>query len=397
MSFVRFPRCAPQLVELENRCTPAIVVDTTVWNPLLPGSLPNAIEEANATAGQDEIQFDWTELGNTPNFVVPADESLEVTEGVIIQAGGGNTYAKFTGFRPFLFTHMLPAPAPIGQLPAVDSVINGGYFDGCNVAGDDGGAIKLTAGTLTLNYNRFIGNQAGSGGAVFVGAEGTLFVGAAQGQPPAPTAFAEVLGSSAVFFKSNLAGADGGAIRTIGGHVKLYRAAFYNNEADLVGGAVAVTLGGTIFAGAVPNSEDAPEVKFVQNEADEGGVIHLLGGTSSLTSASFTANKALSGDGGAIYVSSDLTITNGNFFSNTATGDGGAIRVVAGTTDISGGTIQENTAGGDGGGIAVSGALGVVNASGVAFIRNTATGNGDQYRANLGGMFNNDGTCTFTT
>lgn len=219
-----------RLTKLEDRCTPAIMVDTTVWDPLLDGSLPFAIATANAANGQDTIQFDWGELGDTPVFTVPADEGVEVTDGVIIIAGSGNVYAKFSGSTPFFFTHNK-------EEGSTESVINGGVFDGCSgLDSAHGGAIALTGGTLSLNYNRFIDNTADFGGAVSVASGATLLVGAAQGMPPQPDDYPEVIGSSAVLFKGNTATAAGGAIQNAGGVVKIQRAYFGGNKAVVSNG-----------------------------------------------------------------------------------------------------------------------------------------------------------------
>jgi hypothetical protein len=155
MSLVEFPRCQLTLLRLEDRCTPAtFTVTTTKWAAMTVGSLPWAIASANDTdnnLGQDTIEFNWTVLGNTPTFSVPLNGSLEIQEGVVINAGMGAIYATFTDFRPFHFRHL--------EGTSKESVLNGGVFDKCVVPANatwlDGGAILLDNEKLTVKNSRF--------------------------------------------------------------------------------------------------------------------------------------------------------------------------------------------------------------------------------------------------
>ncbi len=363
--------------QLEDRCTPAILVWDTAWNPLLPGTLPNAIDAANAANGQDEIQIDWATLGNSPLFTVPANQTLVVTDGVVINAGSnsGAAYAKFTGFRPFKFTHSK-------ENGVTDSVINSGLFDTCivPVATDSGGAIELTSGTLTLNYNRFVNNTARYGGAISISGGSTLVLGAQQGTPPAPSSYPEVAGKTGVHFQGNKAALDGGAIENTGGTVEIRRASFIENQALAGdGGAIDVWQSGVLTIAPFPNpGDDAgklknPDADFFRNSAQDGGAVHQLSGANS-------------------------TITGANFVGNTATRDGGAIRLVNGTIDLTDSALTGNTAAGAGGGIAVgtlAGGGGTVNATNVAFQNNLAGVAGTNHRGWAGTGVFNDVNCTY--
>ena len=125
---------------------------------------------------------------------------------------------------------------------------------------------------------------------------------------------------------------------------------FYNNSADLYGGALFLNL---------PSQVDVElsNVSFESNSAPNGGAIFVNSGTLKFSgSNTFTGNKATNGEGGAVYLNNGEAKFSGTTFSgNFATSSGGAIyRTSSAKLSFSGSnTVTDNSAA-SGGGLAVS-------------------------------------------
>ena len=177
-------------------------------------------------------------------------------------------------------------------------------------------------------------------------------------------------------FKGNNA-TYGGAIYATGSNVKIINSNFLNNNAYKYGGAIA-SEGGSILniigstfskcytltnaGGAIYTKESTFDVKksnftycnatfggvicdlnsnstidsivTSNNNADyQGGAIYKMYGTMTLTSSSFTSNKAL--NGGAVFAdnSSEISIQSSKFNSNEAKYEGGAIYTILNTKE----------------------------------------------------------------
>ena len=354
MSLVNFPRCSPTLLQLEGRYTPAVFqVKSLVWDVTKANSVPWCIAQTNVTPGQDTITFDTVALGtNTPVFKVPFDESVEITEGVVLDAGVGPNYATFRDFRPFIFRQ---------EGTVRDSVIIGGVFDQCNVIPanknatiKDGGAICVFDGNLTVINSRFTDNKAEHGGAIMVevGSIAPKPVLTIAGDPamatPDPTNYPEQQGRGVTLFKGNTA-ESGGAI-TIKGEGVLQRGWFVENKATATdGGAIEVTreLQAPKFQqGGVLCS---PDVQFLRNEAiDNGGGINFNTlDPCSLTGITFTGNKVTgvgSKGGGLATDGGKMALVDCNFYGNSALATGGGIYVSGGTLTATRATFSQNIA-----------------------------------------------------
>lgn len=357
MSLVNFPACGLTLLQLEDRCTPAtFTVRNTDWNANKADSLPWAIAQANSPTnpGQDAIVFDFNALGNSPVFF--STSTLVVQEGVNIFAGGGNQFVTIVGDRPFEFAHTLGASDKGGK----ESVIRGGSFAKCsaNMLLDDGGAIKVTGGQLTVSSTLFTENTARKGGAIFVGAEGTLVI-AGNDSPVNPAAYPELGGRNVALFQKNEANT-GGAV-WVDGEVALQRGWFIENEASTNGGAIGVGSNGKLNAVALTIGETSysPDVSIRRNEAiyDGGGIYYGSSKMSELHNVSITGNKAIGavpvgfpaipGRGGGVFVADgELKLFNGSVSGNQAwLGFGGGVFVSGGTLSADTVTFENNTGG----------------------------------------------------
>ncbi len=341
-------RSTLSLTQLEDRTNPApmtFTVKNTAWN-LGPGTLLTAIAAANANPDVDTIDFNYgaAPLGlgtNTPLFT--SNLTHAITEGVIIEMGGGLTYATITGARPFDFTHN-KAATPENPNPSKDSIIRGGVFFECApllVGGAvlDGGAVRVFDGQLTTFSTRFSRNSAVNGGAVWVGSGATLVLdgGIAPANAnaalpgnlevrPDPAGYPMQVnnGISKTLFQWNKAWAsDGGAIETEG-TVILKKVAFNLNEAVTDGGAINTRLGATgkVEVPAAPGGQPQfpfTDVQIVHNKASKGG------GVSFKSTAVSTLHGVVVKD-------------------NSATVAGGGLHVLDGTVNVHNGEIKHNNA-----------------------------------------------------
>lgn len=157
---------------------------------------------------------------------------------------------------------------------------------------------------------------------------------------------------------------------------------FYNNSADLYGGALFLNL---------PSQVDVElsNVSFESNSAPNGGAIFVNSGTLEFSgSNTFTGNKATNGEGGAVYLNNGEAEFSGTTFSgNSATSSGGAIyRTTSAKLSFSGSnTITDNSAA-SGGGLAVS-SSGSFMPKNVSIYDNSASVQGDDIYVTGSGLF----------
>ena len=251
------------------------------------------------------------------------------------------------------------------------------------------GADVLTAGQFGQgSLDLAGGNQAGSGGGVFVSG-GTLNLD-----------FTAVNNNVATGASSTQGG---GGIASLGGTVTIDNSSTVSfNRATGASG----SGGGILASGGVLTILDSSITSNTAARAGGGletqSAISTL--TATITNANFSNNVAGSnpGNGGGLHVTSptgsnatSITITGGNFSANTAAAEGGGIwNDVTGTITINGVNINNNTAGGA---AANEGGGGVFNNGGRIIIQNNLTtatsisGNIANGAAGSGGGILNDG------
>ena len=213
-----------------------------------------------------------------------------------------------------------------------------------------GGAINAWSSTITTDLSTFSGNRANTyGGAIYaqiitvnmsafynnVARDSRYYSGGAI--------YGETVTVDNSEFSYNTAFSPGGAI--YGATVTVDRSTF-NHNAALTGGAIhgtRVAVERSVFSNNTANSS--------------AGAIHCDGNLQ-VSSTTVDNNRAINGNGGAIYVrlyygNGNASVTNCQFINNTVSGDGGAIHVMIYSGNISVANCQliNNTAGGDGGAI----------------------------------------------
>jgi hypothetical protein len=316
-----------------------------------PGSLRQAIEDADAAPGQDTITFSVNgtiflestlpTITDPDGLVIhgPGRKSLFLKPNssqynmVVISSGAALTLrnltvANFGGF----FTG--GAIYNLGTLEVINSTIsdnsteggsgitNGGMltvtdstFSG-NVSGDGDGGAVFNSGAMTVTRSIFAGNAVfgGAGGGIYN--LGTLTV------------------TDSIFSGNHTFGnfVNGGGI-TNWGTLTVTNSTFLNNRGSHGGGIanrgiLAVTdntfrnnigpLGGGIYVNSgmvtVTNST------FSGNKLANSGGIYNESGIVTVTNSTFSRNSAPSG--GGIYNSGTVTVTNSTFWSNSGQNDG---------------------------------------------------------------------------
>ena len=291
------------------------------------GSLRQAILNANALAGADDIRFDPT-VFNGAQAAITLATTLDINTfagGLTISGAFGASNVTVSGnnaVRVFNITG--------SGNTTFDSlrVVNG------SVTGDGGGINNTGTGSVTLTNSTVSGNTASN------------FGGAIRGLGSVTLTNSTVSGNTAVVFGGGIFG---------NGSVTLTN--------STVSGNTAVVSGGGIYSdGSVTLTNSTVSGNTAINDAGGG----IFGVDVTLTNSTVSGNT---GDGGGAIVGfGAVTLTNSTVSGNTATFDGGGIFGLNGGT-ITNSTITNNTAdadnngSGNGGGIfrEINGTFTIIN------------------------------------
>jgi hypothetical protein len=373
-----------------------------------PGSLRQAITDANGSPGADIITFDAATDG-TPIFLVGAayedgnvSGDLDILPGSLTIQGNGAANTIIDGSGTDRVFHICPG----GGCTNVDAVVlagvtirNGGGVDigggirndgtplsiqNCtiggvgwgNTASSGGGIINRLGGTVIVDGSTVSANTAGSlGGGLYN--EGTLNIqnGSIIGGPGAANQAISSVGGGIYNASSGTVTVDGSTISA--NFAGTFGGGLYNH------GALTIQNGSTIGGPGAGN----------QATNDGGGIYNHSGATAIVHGSTVSANTA-GDDGGGIFNAGTLTIQNGSTIggpgtANQAANDGGGVHNHGtGTATVDGSTINANAAGNEGGGIYNAGTLTIQNGSTI-----DANGIADQVTIYGGGIYN-EGTTT---
>lgn len=335
-----------------------------------PGSLRDAISQANANPGADTITF----ASNVSGTITLTTGSLVITDDVTIQ-GPGASVLTIDG----------NASVPRPSKPA-----NYGFYGSDIVINGHGGAGRpsaaLAASSVTISGITFTGGRAGHGGAI--------------------AAYNTALTVDNCVVTGNYAYYSGGGIYidSYGASLTVNNSTISNNTAGNVGGGLATTSSAiTVNQSSVTgNSASGGGGIFIHN--DNANALMVTASTVSGNSASGTNYYSYSGGGGVYARHVGATISNSTIASNTSSRYGGGVigHVSAGTypTTVSNSTISGNSASYGGGISETSNATITLTNSAVG--GNTATSNPDVSTYSGGSIaaaFNlvgNTGTATIT-
>lgn len=212
-----------------------------------------------------------------------------------------------------------------------------------NTASENGGAIYLNSGNLTLNDGSFLNNSAKSGGSIYMGG-GTF-----------------TLNGTATISGNKATAGDGGGMYLGGGTFKVVSAGVINLGTTGASN-TATGDGGGLYCAGTFNVEGSALISY--NSAANGGGVCVSNGSVSLAAGkgSVINNNTASNMGGGLYVVNtgarkSASFQGGTFTNNTAR-SGGAVSAV-GEIDLTlAATMEGNTASaGNGGAIYMSGGV----------------------------------------
>jgi hypothetical protein len=330
----RPPARARLVVEqLESRTVPSTSFTVVTLANAGTGSLRDAIDKANNTAGADTIAF---APGLSGTIALTSGGELLITDSVTITGPGAGVITVSGNNTSRIFE------VDNNAAGAINVTISGLTLAGGKA--DDGGAIVASDEVLTLNGVAIIGNTAtDAGGGMALGSFGQV-----------------TLVNSIV--AENTAAADGGGISSNASLLTLVNSTVSGNQAVEGGG---IQIGGNDQLTLVNSTVSG-------NQAVEGGGIALgSDGQLTLENSSVSDNHARD-FGGALFldINSAALVRNSTISGNSAVSSGGGILAKGATTTVENSTISGNSSRSHAGGIEVSGGSATIRNSTIAF--NTA-------------------------
>ncbi len=316
---------------------PGSIFTVVTTNNSGAGSLRDAVTQANAAAGPDEIRFS---LSGCPCVITLLSELA--TNGELTVTGPGVNQLTLNGNN----TNRIFSTTPGNPLRLSGLTLANGFN------ATQGGAIA--SGNLTLQDLTLKDSSAPVGGGVYVNGSLVMTNTLIQNNTASTSSgggvyVAGALSASAATFRNNTAYADGGGAY-VNGNVALTGGSFENNrttEVKTYGG------GGGLIALSVSSMS---ATQFTNNTTPAwGGGAYLANFTASttnrLTNLIFTHNNASYG-GGGLFQWFNAVITSTQFINNqSGTLGGGLYAGYAGSHSIrlNGGLIQGNSAPNGGG------------------------------------------------
>ncbi len=310
-----------------------------------PGSLRQAILDANSNPGPDVITFNPGVTGD----IVLADALPVIADDLTI-SGPGAEQLGISGantYRVFSIT------TGIGVTITEVTVRDGNAVD------SEGGGI-WSAGSLYLDSVQIVNNTAsgswpsGKGGGVYVN-EGSATLSGTQ-----------VLNNSTTN--------RGGGVFVNAGSVTLNGTQVLNNSASYGGGGVYVNeISATLkVSGGVISS----------NSANSGGGVDVWSGSATLSGTQVVNNLAFFYGGGVYVFWGNATLSETQVANNSASYSGGGVFVERGSATLNRTQVVNNSASDDGGGVCVWNGSATLNETQV--LNNSATNRG-------GGVFISEG------
>jgi hypothetical protein len=361
-------------------------------------SLREAVIAANASAGDEEIQlaagtYALAIPGNNDDIAATGDLDILNNGSVkIIGAGAGSTTIDATGLFTSIFGDRV-IDVLGANLELTDLTLTGGSTRTTpgTSPDEDGGAVRITGGQVTIVGSSLVSNTAnggGRGGGIYNAGGGELSVIAStiSGNTAASGGGAGIYngGGELTISGSNVSGnstasnGNGGGIYNSNGPLSITDSTLSGNTANSSGGAIFSSAGSfvTIIRGMLTGN----------SAADGGAIYRNAGGSMSIIDTTLSGNTA--GIGGAIYnVHAGSVSINGSTLAENSAGYGGGVyNVSGGQVTITDGTISGNTATAEGGGIHNRGA-----ASRFELIRTTVSDSSADYGA---GVYNANGGTT---
>ena len=375
----------------------------TTINDSGPGSLRQAITDANGNPGADVITFDVATDG-TPIFLTGAKDEdadasgdLDILPGGLTIQGNGTGKTIIDGGGTDRVFHVCPG----GGCTNTDAVVLTGMIIRNGIAGA-GGGIANSGAPLTIQNSAVgapgFGNLASSGGGIYAESGSTTIVdGSTVSANTASSVGGGIYneGTLQVQNGSSVGGAGAGNQVTggVGGGIYNAHGGTATVDASSVSSNTAASYGGGICnVGAliVQNGSTVGKAGAGNQASSDGGggIANGSYAVATVDASAVSANTA-GDDGGGIWNQGTLHVQNGSAVggagaANQATLDGGGIfNGDGGTVTVDGSVVSANTAGDGGGGIYTAGTLMVQNGSTIG-----GAGAPNQATAYGGGIFN---------
>jgi hypothetical protein len=360
LSFVLVPLLlllAAPLTGQPVQVTHAATIEVTNGNDSGPGSLRDAIEDANTNGEADTITF-------APDLttVTLTDGQLTISADLTIDGGAGVTVERSNeggtlNFRIFQITG--------GDVTLDNLTIRNGNAPG-NAASVGGGIYNNdNDGTLTVTNSTISGNEANNGGGILNNG-GVVTV-----------ENSTISGNEATF-------GFGGGINNNDGTLMVTNSTISGNESGN-GGGIANYNGGVVM---VENSIISGNMT---GGSRRGGGIANAGVGSAVTVENSTISDNMAEFGGGIAnagFGSAVTVTNSTINGNESGNEGGGIHNDDGDVTVENSTISDNTSTtGSGGG-------GIFNTGGEVIVTNSTLSGNES--ATFGGGINNTRVGTLT-
>lgn len=278
-----------------------------------PGSLRQAVEDANTAAGADVINF---QIATLPDAIILISGELLVTDSVDVQGPGAENLGVFGNTSSRIF-HLENGSA------VIDVTISGLIL--ATGSATQGAAIFDVGENLVVDSVVFASNSATSdGGGLWAGGSASLTIRNSR-------------------FSGNTADRDGGAIyvENLGGPVLVENTTLAGNLAGRNGG------GALFFSPDAPVTFDRSTVSGNFTSLGGGG-IYLDGagvGPFIFRSSTLSGNSATDGAGAYFNMPVDpVRFEHSTVAGNTASGTGGGIFVAAASVTLDQTVVGDNTA-----------------------------------------------------
>ena len=324
-------------------------------------SLREAVNQANANLGADDIEFDPS-LGGA--FVQLTAGELEVTDSVNIR-GLGNSGTNGT---------------IIGTDDATDDVVGDG-FRIFNINDGSPGNIEVTVADMIL----VDGDSSGFGGAIYTEESLTVLRVLALSNTSASAGgfvFASLSGGASLVIDDSTiddgsSGTEGGGVAAFvyGGSVNITESTITGNTSTGDGGGI------YIYGDSASNDISINNTEVIDNTGDIGGgiMLYTASGGARIEGSVISGNTARRGAGafGLIGAGSEATVAGTLLSNNIASERGGGLGAnVGGTLNVMESRVTGNEAAdGSGAGLMFT-ADGTANIDSSAIVANTATASG---------------------